>query len=117
MGLYDEALAELDTISEMSGDDAPTFRAALHAQKGQPEEALEIVSSLDLEDYALRAPSAIAQVYAALGDRDQAFAWLEKSFELREMLMVQIKIWGPPLSALRSDPRYDSLVRRMNFPE
>ena len=59
--------------------------------------------------------SMIARVYAGLGQKDQAFAWLEKAYQQREYNLVMLKI-GPFFDPLRSDPRFQSLLRRMNFP-
>jgi serine/threonine-protein kinase len=61
-------------------------------------------------------PTYTAMLYAQLGDKDQAFAWLEKAYERHDGLLYLLKVssrWDP----LRDDPRYDDLVRRMNFPE
>jgi hypothetical protein len=54
-------------------------------------------------------------VYAALGERDQAFAWLEESYKARDRAFIGLKI-DPCLDPLRSDPRFDRLVRRVGFP-
>jgi hypothetical protein len=51
-------------------------------------------------------------VYAGLGDRDQAFAWLEKAFDERPRTMLSLKI-NRRLDPLRSDPRFADLVRRV----
>jgi hypothetical protein len=51
-------------------------------------------------------------VYAGLGDRDQAFAWLEKAFVERTRTMLSLKI-NRRLDPLRSDPRFADLVRRV----
>ena len=56
----------------------------------------------------------IAQVYVGLGDKDQAFAWLEKAYEAREL--ASGSKGNPRLDSLRSDPRYTSLLRRVGLP-
>ncbi|MCA1589454.1 MAG: hypothetical protein LC734_03495 [Acidobacteria bacterium] len=58
----------------------------------------------------------LATVHAGLGDKDQAFAWLEKDFEKRSGLLSTIT-WRLYFDSLRSDPRYKDLLRRMNLPE
>jgi hypothetical protein len=63
-----------------------------------------------------RYPTDTARIYARLGDKDQAFAWLEKAYEKRDGLMFVLKV-SPRWDSLRDDPRYDDLVRRMNFPD
>jgi len=60
-------------------------------------------------------PSGIASVYAWRGDRDQAFEWLERSYTERNARLRFIK-YDPLLRRLRDDPRYTSLLRKMNLP-
>jgi tetratricopeptide (TPR) repeat protein len=57
----------------------------------------------------------IAAVYGLLGDKDQAFAELEKAFEQRLSGLVSIQIY-PWFEPLRSDARFHDLLRRMNLP-
>ena len=57
----------------------------------------------------------IAIIHAGLGEKDQAFEWLEKAYEVRDLGMVFLKV-DPTLDPLRSDPRFQDLLRRMNFP-
>jgi len=57
----------------------------------------------------------IARVYAHLANAGQAVAWLEKCYQQHDYQMVQLKtgrVWDP----LRSDPRFQDVLRRMNFP-
>jgi len=56
----------------------------------------------------------IAAVYTALGEKDQALGWLEKAYEHRfgELMLLSVE---PRFDNLRSDPRFTSLLRRMNL--
>lgn len=56
----------------------------------------------------------LAAVYAGLGDKDQAFAWLERDFQTRSGLLGWTR-WTPAFESLRSDSRYADLLRRMGF--
>jgi TolB-like protein/DNA-binding winged helix-turn-helix (wHTH) protein/Flp pilus assembly protein TadD len=56
----------------------------------------------------------VAIIYSALGNRDQAIAWLEKSFKVRPDDAAHLR--DPRFDPLRSDPRFQDLLRRMNFP-
>ena len=47
-------------------------------------------------------------IYAGLGEKDQAFAWLEKAYDDRSSYMVYLKV-EPMLDRLRSDSRFDDL--------
>ena len=56
-----------------------------------------------------------AFVYANLGDKDRAFAWLEKAYKEHNWCILYLKddpIWDP----IRSDPRFKDLVRRVGLP-
>ena len=114
---YEEAIAEFQRSVELSG------RASLHlsglgygyAVSGKREEALHIVRELE-ERYVKGESNGqyVARVYAGLGDKDQAFAWLEKDFRQRSGLL-SIITWWFAFDGLRSDPRYADLVRRMGL--
>ena len=57
----------------------------------------------------------IALVYAGLGEKDAAFTWLEKSYDVRDKGLTYLKI-DPCVDPLRSDPRFARLVRRVGLP-
>ena len=58
----------------------------------------------------------IATIYAGLEELDLAFEWFEKAYEEREPYFVYIGV-DPLYESLRSDPRFQDLLRRMNLPE
>ncbi len=57
----------------------------------------------------------IAETYARLGDKKQAFAWLEKAYQDRDSRVVSLKV-EPAFDNLRTDPRFQDLFRRVGFP-
>jgi hypothetical protein len=57
----------------------------------------------------------VALVCAGLGDKDQAIEWLEKAYQEHSVGVMFLKV-DPTLDPLRSDPRFQDLLRRMNFP-
>ena len=61
-------------------------------------------------------PILIARVYARLGERDRAFDWLEKAYAEHSPSLSDLKV-DPMLEGLRSDPRYDDLLRRVGLPQ
>ncbi len=58
----------------------------------------------------------VAFVYVALGDHEKALAALEQGFEARAPLMFGLNVYAK-WDGLRDDPRFYSLLRRLNFPE
>jgi tetratricopeptide (TPR) repeat protein len=60
------------------------------------------------------APTNFAVLYIRLGDKDQAFAWLDKAVEERDGALLHLKV-DPSCDSLRSDPRYASLLRRIGL--
>jgi len=117
--MFDEAIKENERWGELIGNPNKTamFLARLYADSGRQEEAKKIVEGLsaseikDLNDYR-----AIALVYTALGEIDKALELLEKSYNAHELAFCTIRI-DPKLDPLRFDPRFEELIKRMNFPE
>lgn len=116
-GRYDEAIGKLQetvALSQRSPLSLADLGYAL-AISGRRAEALAIVKELE-ERYAKHEAlgSHIASVYAGLGERDQAFAWLEKDFQARSGLLPNI-FFSYTYEPLRSDARFAELLRRMNL--
>jgi serine/threonine-protein kinase len=111
LGRYDEALAVYEKAKEVAP--SPTgYRdvvAYVYARMGRKQEARRLVSGTTVF------PVDVADVYAALGDKDAAFKILEKAVEERNALLVTVKE-EPPLESLHSDPRWQRLLSKMNFP-
>lgn len=61
-------------------------------------------------------PADIADVYAEVGDKDQAFAWLDKAYAEKSNALGYIRS-VPELDGLRSDPRYTALLKKMGLPQ
>jgi len=61
-------------------------------------------------------PANIGFDYAELGDKDQAFAWLEKAYAEKSDSIVWVKN-DPAIAGLRSDPRYGALLKKMGMPQ
>jgi hypothetical protein len=83
---------------------------------GKKTEALAILHEL-LQMSAQRyvSPYSIALVYVGLGDRDQAFQWLDKAYDEHSVRLINIAV-HPRLTGLRSDPRFTALVKRIGLP-
>jgi tetratricopeptide (TPR) repeat protein len=61
-------------------------------------------------------PAEIAYAYAALGDKNQAFYWLERAYSQKSSVLTFIKI-AKPMDRFRSDSRYIDLLKRMGLPQ
>ncbi len=115
---YPESIAELETAVRLSGgrSDFMAFLGTAYARAGRREEARTILKQIRTGPSA-RYDSllAVAWVLAALGERDQAFAWAEKVYPTRPMEFYLLKV-RPIADPLRSDPRFQDLVRRLGLP-
>jgi tetratricopeptide (TPR) repeat protein len=118
-GRFDEAIPEFQK-AVVGWQNAVFPTAALghaYAVAGKEPEAREVLDRLlarSKTEYV--SPYEIAVIYAGLGDKDRAFEWLEKAYEERASLLVYFRM-DPRIWGLRSDPRHQELLRRMNFPQ
>ena len=118
--MHQEAIAAFHAFKKLSGT-SPTFAGLLgytHAVSGRREQAMKLISewkeSFTRSPRDVRHPSWIAAVYTALGEKDQALQWLEKSYEQHFAALVLLPV-EPRFDTLRSDRRFTSLLRRMNL--
>ena len=81
-----------------------------HAKASQ--QALDAV----IAKYALMAAYQIAEVYAWRGEKDKAFEWLERAYQHQDGGLSRVK-GDALLKSLRNDPRFNTLLRKMNLPE
>jgi TolB-like protein len=117
-GAHDSAIAEMKDLVRISNG-LPLFVHLLgncYAAAGRRDEAFEVLDQL-YEISKQRYMSAYwpAAIYALLNEKDQAFHWLDLALQERApwMALTQVMPW---LDNLRSDPRFEHLLRRMNFP-
>ena len=90
------------------------FELAL-AQYARKDRAAADAALADLLANRVGVAYQIAQVYAARGERDKAFEWLQISFDEHDTGTLGLLV-DPLLRGLRDDPRYKALVAKMNFP-
>ena len=117
-GLLHQALAEFETCVALSHG-GPLYVAAVaevHARLGNREKALKMLSELLETKDLYVSPSSIAFIYSSLGELDEAFSWQEKAYQERDASLAWLKV-APESDALRADPRFADLLRRMNFPD
>ena len=110
LGRYDEALA---AAAKAPPHSVPFLKAYVLARAGRRDEALRMVSEMGSEE-AGRNSYRIAALHALLGEKDKAFFWLEKAYALSQPFLNSLKV-ETRFDSIRSDPRYDDLLRRLNL--
>ncbi len=115
MGDFDGALETL--LSRQVGNPGKNPMVGVaHAQAGHTVEAREVLDFLLERRQDRYVPGTmIASIYAALGESDAAFEWLDRAYEERDYFLVWLKV-DPMYDPLRDDPRLADLLQRMNFP-
>src|SRR5262249_50239374 len=115
-GRFAEAIAAFEkaaALSRTSG--ALGFLGMCYGLAGRKAEANHILNELlELNRSRYVSPPAVANVYIGLGDKDQAFFWLEKGYQERSYYLAYLNVF-PEDDSLRSDPRFDDLLRRMRL--
>ena len=116
--MFKEAISELTTAVSLQKDMTFAIAALGHAfaVSGQTEKAQQLLGNLKkLSNQRYVSSADIAMIYVGLGDNDQAFAWLQKAFLERSWYLVLLRV-DPRLDSLRSGPRFQALLRRVNLP-
>ncbi len=112
-GRYREAIDEFQKGLKVSG--SPLMLALLGhalAASGQKAEAHHVLSELDeLQSRRYVSAYTVAAIHAGLGNKDQAFKWLEKAYEERDIWLMNLKV-DPVFAKLRTDKRFPDLLAR-----
>jgi serine/threonine-protein kinase len=114
---FDEAIATSEKAVVLSGRASGALGVlgmcyGLAGRKVEANKTLDELLELNRRRYVT--PVALVQVYLGLGDKDRAFAWMEKAYQERSYFMAYLKVI-PVADPLRSDPRFDDLLRRMGL--
>ena len=111
-GRFEEALAEFNKCIS-----CPWSIGVANALLGETDKAQAMIDNyLERNKTEYVRASFVAIQYAAIGDNDEAFKWLEKAYDDREMWLEWLRS-DPLWDLLRDDPRFDELIARMNFPQ
>jgi serine/threonine-protein kinase len=118
-GEYDKAIAEFKQVVSLSagkplGVTAMGHAYALAGNRAEAQKLLAEMQEVSKQRYVSSA--SIALIYAALGDKDQAFAWLEKANNERDAILARLRV-DSRFDSLRSDPRFADLARRVALPQ
>jgi tetratricopeptide (TPR) repeat protein len=115
LGRFDEAIRAMEEAEPDSAMTSNAVVGATYAWAGRPERARTILESLAeraRQEYVH--PMDFALLYSALGDRDQAFHWLDRAYEERSFLLIWINVatW---YDRIRDDPRFTALLRELGW--
>jgi serine/threonine protein kinase/TolB-like protein/Tfp pilus assembly protein PilF len=117
--MYQEAILSFQQAANNSNR-APLSIVSLgyaYAVSGNNTEAQRVLAELkDMSQRQYVSPYSVATIYAGLGEKEQAFQWLEKASDEQNTEMVFLKV-DPRLDPLRSDPRFQELLRKVGFPQ
>lgn len=119
MGRDDDALTAYAEVLEMVRENATASasiraaRARIDARRGRVSEARAVAQ--EFAQHADQMAYLQAGIEAALGEYDAAFESLERAIKGRDLQVVSLKV-DPNLDPLRSDPRFDALLRRVGLP-
>jgi tetratricopeptide (TPR) repeat protein len=120
MSMYTEAVDIMEKAITLAGrkPHLVTLLGRAYALSGRKDEAETLLRELQEKatrgEYVL--PIFFAEMYASLGNKEEAFLCLENGYQEQNWLMLFLRI-SPRWDPLRSDPRFDDFVQRMKFPE
>jgi TolB-like protein/DNA-binding winged helix-turn-helix (wHTH) protein/Tfp pilus assembly protein PilF len=116
-GQYREAIAAYQEAIKL-GDSSPDIQiylGAAYAKAGERERAQAILKRLEMgKEYI--SPTGLANLHVALGEREQAFALLERAYAAHDQQLIFLGV-EPEFDPLRSDPRFTGLMRRVGLPQ
>ncbi len=115
-GMYSQAIGEYQKLMSLSGDrEGAAALGEAYARLGYRAALRQQIKAIEvLVTRSVYSPWDMGGVHAFLGDKDQAFAWLERAYRERTSRLPWIKV-DPRFDPLRSDPRFQDLLRRMNL--
>jgi eukaryotic-like serine/threonine-protein kinase len=119
-GRLPEAIAEFQRALELEKENPEIWSGLGHvyALSGNRIEAQRVLDHLkELSVHSYVAPYDFAVIYAGLGEKDQAVAWLNRAYEERSYYMPVYLTTDARLDGLRSDPRFAELLRRVGLPQ
>ena len=116
-GQVEEGLAAVRHALDLSNDDviAVATLAAMSSLAGQTDQVEVIAKLHELRNRRYVSAALIAMVQAAFEQRDEAIAWMERAYRDRDGMLVMLQV-HPGFDPLRSDPRFQALLKKMNFP-
>ena len=116
-GAVGEAIPVLEKAVALSDRNPAIIGVLVHAyaQAGRRPEAMGLVEELKQRQQKGYVPAAaFVNAYLGLGDKEQAFAWMERAYQEQSMILQYLKV-HPFFDPVRDDPRFKNLVRRVGL--
>src|SRR5262249_29471839 len=116
-GRLTDAIAEFQRAVDLENDVAENYSMLAHGYglAGKKSEAQKVLAQMqDISTKRYVPPYNMAIAYAGMGEKDQAFAWLERAYADRSFYITWLN-YDPQLDSLRSDPRFADLLRRVGL--
>ncbi len=114
--MYAEALQEFELARKLFKD--PTmigWSGRVYALAGRRDEALKVAEELkQMTKERYVSPYMLAIIYTALGDKEQAYEWLDKVYAERSYYVIWLKV-DPVFDSLRTDPRFIDFMRKVGL--
>jgi tetratricopeptide (TPR) repeat protein len=116
-GMFDEAIKENERWGDLTKNKIKTDVALAHilATAGKKAEARKIINDSGIENIlSSNDYRGVALVYTALGEKDTALEWLEKSYQKHEESLCSIMI-DPKFDLLKDDPRFIAIMKKIGL--
>jgi serine/threonine-protein kinase len=105
-GMYEEALR----LAQETGD--PFMLASIYALTNRKDEARQLLAGMLKQPHPSQ--TSIGLVYFGLGDKEEGWKWMDKAYEERSYFLTWLKV-APPYDLVRSDPRFQELLKKVGF--
>jgi predicted Zn-dependent protease len=115
--MYPQAIEQFDDIRKRYPGNAALLMAYGHALgvSGDRQGAQNVLNELLSEAHTRYVPSVyIAALYTSLGDKEQAFQWLDRAYEEKSDRLVYLGV-EPISDPLRNDPRFGKLMKKVGL--
>src|SRR5215472_16616627 len=115
---FDEALAASKNCEVHWGSDfCLVVQSRIYCAWGRPRDARKAIDRLkEISHHRYVYPTFFSGAYLAAGDKEQALTWMERAYDERDPALFWLKVW-PSNDLLHSEPRFQALIQKLNFPQ
>ena len=119
-GMYEESMKIVPAIVDPKDPNRLLLQAEARVLSGDRARGLKILEELERNQRSSTtgntyvAPADLGMSFAVIGEKERAFAWLEKAYQQHDPALAQLKV-DPSVDNLRSDPRYPALLKKLGL--